>query len=114
MSFQDENRPKIVIHPPPEIEMYIVTEDELKRIEEQFGQTGQSFAWMLTGIGTGVSALAALATGSFDDIWKYVFVGIFAVCLAGSAYMFHGWRRHRRIAPRAIAEIRARRSDPER
>lgn len=105
--------PDIVTHTIPRIEVYQVTDDELKRIEEGSSQVAQDFAFMLAGFSLCIAFLIALVTGTFNATTGLTFRAAALVCGVSAIYTGWKWLRHRKTAPNVINSIRSRRVDPE-
>lgn len=110
---QRHDRPDIITHTIPRIEVFQVTDDELKRIEEGANQIAQDFTFMLTCSSICISFLIALGTGTFDSTMGLTLraaVGVSGIC---AVYTGFRWFRNRKTALSVINNIRSRRVDPE-
>lgn len=105
--------PDFVTHIIPRIEVYQITDDELKRIEEGFNHTNQDFTFMLTSFSLAVALVIALLTGTFESTTELTFKAGIGVCIVTSMYTGWRWYSHRQTATTVISNIRSRRVDPE-
>jgi hypothetical protein len=109
----DDQGPKIVFYHIPQIEVYDVTEDELRRIEDGYGQVSQDLTFAVASLTTCISFIIALVTA---PLAPPVRLGFFVVVgLSGLCFIYTGsrWLRARRTTPNTIASIRSRRVAPE-
>ncbi len=61
----------IVTYEIPRIEIYQVTDNKLKRIEDETSRVAQNFAFMLTSKSIFFSFLIALGTDTFDATMEF-------------------------------------------
>ena len=113
MAQHNSDIPDIVTHTIPLIEVYQVTDDELKRIEEGSGQVAQDFAFMLACSSLCIAFLIALGTGTFNPNIGLTFRVAAGVSGLSAIYTGCRWFRNRKTAPNVINSIRSRRVDPE-
>jgi hypothetical protein len=64
---QPPEDPRIITYRIPHIEVYQVTDDELKRIEEGYSQVGQDLTFCVTSLSFCIAFTIALATAPFSD-----------------------------------------------
>ena len=113
MPTTSSNEPKVVSYNIPTIEVYQVTDDELRRIEEGTSNVGNEFATMLTAISITVSLGIALIQGQFEADTEIVFQAAVVVTGVTSVYMDIRWFRHRSTVSRLVSDIRSRRTEPD-
>lgn len=113
MTTPPDQRPEIVTHRIPRIEVYQVTDDELTRIEDASNQVAQDLSFALAGASVCASFVIGLVTGSFSPRTGVTLT--VAAVLSGLVALYTGirWLTHRNRAPDAIQRIRSRRVDPE-
>ena len=100
-------------HRIPKIEVYEVSEHELRRLEDGGSSAAQDLAWSTTGISTLVTLVVALAGGTFNPNWRMGLIGA-AVCSLIVAVVFGlRWLSSRNTVQDVVDEIRSRRVDPE-
>ena len=115
MTDQDQNLPEIVTHRIPRIEVYQVTDDELRRIEDASNQIAQDLSFALASGSSCIGIVVGLITGEFGSTAGAVLIAA-AVILGAVAIgigVRWGVRRHRGAASNVITQIRSRRIDPE-
>jgi len=110
---QPSEGPQIVTYRIPRIEVYQVTEDELSRIEEGYGQVGQDLTFAVASFSSCLAFSTALATASFSERLFLIFLVLVIVSGLGALYTGIRWWRVRKAAPRVIATIRSRRVEPQ-
>ena len=107
-----EDDPTIRHHPPPTIDIYRVSGDELRRIEEGYGHTGLALTvagiFASTAAGFITALLTTNPTGAARDI-LIAAAAISAIVFLISAYA--SWR-DRRKGHNVISEIRSRPQEP--
>jgi len=110
---RERDVPAIVTHRIPRIEVYQVTDDELRRIEDGSNQVAQDLAFALACSSFCIAFIIALTTGTFNSSAGVTLT--IAALIFGLAAIYTGtrWWRHRSSAPNVIASIRRRRVDPE-
>ena len=110
---QPPEGPQIVTYLIPRIEVYQVTDDELRRIEEGYGQVGQDLTFAVASLSFCIAFAVTLATASFPDRLFLIFLVL--VIVSGLAALYTGirWWGVRRAAPTVIATIRSRRVEPQ-
>jgi hypothetical protein len=113
MTDRDQNLPEIVTHRIPRIEVYQVTDDELRRIEDDWNQIAQDLSFALACCSFCVGIVVGLLTGEFGSTTGTVLIA--AAIIFGLVAVYTGvrWWRHRNAASNVIAQIRSRRIDPE-
>jgi hypothetical protein len=109
----DDQRPEIVTYRIPRIEVYQVTDDELRRIEEAGGQVGQDLTFAVAALSICVSFLIALTTATLSDLTRNIFIALVIVSAVVFSYTGLRWYRTRRTGPDTIASIRRRRTEPQ-
>lgn len=110
---QPPDEVQIITHRIPRIEVYQVTDDELQRIEDGYGQVGQDLTFAVTSLSFSVAFAIALATGRFSDKVFALFLILMIIFAVVALYTGFRWFRVRRAAPNVIATIRARKTEPE-
>ena len=113
MTEETKGEPQIVSYNIPRIEVYQVTEDELKRIEEGSSQVSQDFTFMLTSFSICVSFVIALLTGHFESRAELTLKSCIGVFGLSSLYTGWRWFRNRKVAPNVIGNIRIRKVEPK-
>jgi len=110
---QPPEGPEIVTYRIPRIEVYQVADDELRRIEEGYGQVGQDLTFAVASLSSCIAFAIALATASFSDRLFITFLVL--VIVSGLVALYTGirWWGARRAAPTVIATIRSRRVEPQ-
>ncbi len=108
-----DDAPRIITHVIPQIEVYQVTDDELKRIEEGFGQVGQDLTFAVSSSSLLVAFAIALATAKFSNVMFIIFLVLLALSAIVALYTGIRWWRARRLGPSVIATIRRRRVEPQ-
>jgi hypothetical protein len=105
-------KPQIVTYRIPKIEVYQVTDDELRRIEEGYGQVGQDLTFAVASLSFCIACALALATASVTD--RTFLILLVLVILFGLVFLYTGirWWRARKAGPTVIATIRSRRVEP--
>jgi len=105
--------PKIVTHGIPEIHIYKVTGDELRRLEEGEARGSHDLTLACTLFSACVALVLALATGSFSERWHELFIGLAIACGVGTLTAGRRWYKARKNVSPIIAGIRSRSVDPE-
>jgi len=105
--------PEIITYQIPRIEIYGVSDDELSRIEEGYGQVGHYLTFATNFLSFGTAFLITLLTGTFSDRLKTIFTLVAAVCAIGFVISGILWLRQRKKVPGVIAKIRSRKTDPQ-
>lgn len=113
MSVPPRDGPEIVTYKIPRIEVYEVTDDELSRIEEGYGQVEQDLTFATTFLSFGTAVLIALLTATFSEKLRILFIVVTCVCGVGFIYTGVRWWRKRNLLPNVIAKIRSRKTEPE-
>ena len=104
---------QVITHRIPRIEVYQVTDDELKRIEDGYGQVGQDLTFAVTSLSFCIAFGIALLTGKFSERLFVFLLVLVIICAVVALYTGIRWFRARRAAPNVIATIRARKTEPE-
>lgn len=110
---QPPEEPQIVTHRIPRIEVYQVTDDELKRIEDGAGQVSQDLTFAVAALSFCVAFAIALATAKFSDRLFNIFLLFVVVSALVAIYTGIRWWRARKAAPTVIATIRSRKVEPQ-
>ena len=113
MTDQNQNLPEIVTHRIPRIEVYQVTDDELRRIEEASNQVSQDLSFALACGPSCGGIVVSLLTGEFGDTAGTILTAAAIILGLAAAYTGVCWWRHRGAASNVIRQIRSRRIDPE-
>ena len=113
MSTSSSDEPKIVAYNIPRIEVYQVTDDELRRMEEGASNAGTEFATMLAGVSITISLIIALTQGEFESDIEIFFKSAIGVAALTSGYMGVKWYRHRSSVSKLMSDIRSRRTEPD-
>jgi hypothetical protein len=113
VSGERREEPEIVTYRIPRIEVYQVTDDELKRIEEGSSQTGQDLTFAIASFSIAISFAIALFTGTFSHPVSLVLTVALMFCGGFGLYTGFRWRRARARTPDAIAKIRSRKVEPD-
>lgn len=110
---QPPEGPQIVTYRIPRIEVYQVTDDELRRIEDGYGQVGQDLTFAVTSLSFCIAFAIALVTASFS--YRLFNIFLFLVFLSALVALYTGvrWLRARAAAPTVIATIRSRKVEPQ-
>jgi hypothetical protein len=105
--------PEIVTYRIPRIEVYQVTDDELRRIGEGYGHVGQDLTFAVASLSFCIAFVIALATGSFSERLFIVFWVL--VITFGLVALYTGvrWWRARTVVPSVIETIRSRKVEPQ-
>jgi hypothetical protein len=107
------NGPLVVTHRIPRIEVYQVTDDELCRIEEGYGQVNQDLTFAVASATFFVSFLLAMIGGSIPDRLFPAVLALTAITAVVAAYTGIRWLRVRKQAPAVMTAIRKRRVEPQ-
>ena len=113
MTDRDQNLPEIVTHRIPRIEVYQVTDDELRRIEDASNQIAQDLSFALACGSSCGGIVVGLFTGEFGDTAGTILTAAAIILGLAAAYTGVRWLRHRGAASNVIRQIRSRRIDPE-
>ena len=97
----------------PRIEVYQVTDDELRRIEYGFGQVGQDPTFAVASLSSSVAFAIALATAGLSERLFIVFLSLVVIAAIVAVYTGVRWWRARKAAPAVIAAIRSRKVEPQ-
>lgn len=113
MDVQKKQDPEIVTYRIPLIEVYQVTDDELKRIEDGSGQVGQDLTFAVAFLSFAIAFLITLATATLSDLLRFTFITVIIISTVVSLYTGARWWRMRKTASNVIASIRSRKDNPE-
>jgi Flp pilus assembly protein TadB len=113
MAAQKKRDTEIVTYKIPRIEVYQVTDDELRRVEEGSGQVGQDLTFAVASLSFATAFLITLCTTSLTDPLRSIFIAVVIVCTVVFLYTGARWWRTRRIASRVITSIRSRKDNPD-
>ncbi len=113
MSASSSKGPKVLIYPPPTIEVYQVTDDELRRIEEATSNVDYRFSTMLAMVSAILSIVIALTQGEFGAMAEIAFKAAIGVLGIVAIVMGWKWWRGRSLTSRLMSGIRARRIEPD-
>ncbi len=105
--------PQVITYRIPRIEVYQVTEDELGRIEEGFGQVGQDYTFAVASLSCCIAFAIALATASLPAQLFIIFLSLVVISALVALYTGVRWWRVRKTAPAVIATIRSRKVEPQ-
>lgn len=105
--------PEVVTYRIPKIEVYQVTNDELRRIEDGCSHVGQDLTFAVASLSVFASFLVALLTAILTPTTQAIFISI--EITSGVVGIYTGWRwwHARRAAPETIGKIRSRRTEPQ-
>jgi hypothetical protein len=110
---QIKNEPVIVTYNIPRIEVYQVTDEELKRIEERCSQVGQDLSFAIAFISFAIAFFITLSTAVLSDLQKVIFIIVSIICCIGFFYTGIRWWNARKTAPSVISCIRSRKDNPQ-
>lgn len=110
---QPPEEPQVVTYRIPRIEVYQVTDDELKRIEDGYGQVGQDLTFAVTSLSFCLAFAIALATGTFSGRPFIILLSLVIICALVAFYTGTRWWRARKAAPTVIETIRSRKVQPQ-
>lgn len=112
---QPPAEPQIVTYSIPRIriEVYQLTDDELSRIEEGYGQVGQDLTFAVTSLSFCIAFIIALITASFSERLFIIFLSLVVVFALVALYTGIRWWRARKAAPTVIATVRSRKVEPQ-
>lgn len=102
---QPREDPQIITYRIPRIEVYQVTDDELRRIEDGYGQVGQDLTFAVTSLSFCIAFTIALVTASFPERLFIIFLSLVAVFALVAIYTGIRWWRARKAAPTVITTI---------
>jgi hypothetical protein len=105
--------PRIVTHNIPKIEVYQVTDDELRRIEDGCNLVAQDLTFAVAFLSAALTLGIALFSGTFSLETKLLFIVLMVLFLIVGFYTGFKWFRVRKKTPTVITEIRSRKVDPE-
>ncbi len=112
MESPKRDSPEVVTYRIPIIEVYHVTDDELRRLEEGCSQVGQDLTFAIASLSLGVAFAIALMTGDFRQPVGGILLTLTVVCLVVALYTGIRWWRARGITPDVVAKIRSRKTEP--
>ncbi len=113
MNGEQRKDPEIVTYRIPRIEVYQVTDDELKRMEEGCSQVSQDLTFAVAFISFSIAFLITLFTAKLSELQQLIFTLISVVCGIVSFYTGLKWLRTRKTMPNVIANIRSRKDTPD-
>ena len=113
MDKQGNDSPQIVTHKIPKIEVFQISDDELRRINDRITQVGQDFSFMLTSFSIGITLIFSLMTGAINPEYKLVFKVAVGMSIVVTLYTGIKWIRYRKSTMDVISRIRDRRENPE-
>jgi threonine/homoserine/homoserine lactone efflux protein len=95
------------------MEVYQVSDQELKQIEETYGHVGQDLTFAIAFFSFGLAFLIALLTATLSEFHRLIFINVVIIC--GVVFLYTGirWWRTRKTVPNVIANIRSRKPNPE-
>lgn len=105
--------PEVVTYRIPRIEVYQVTDDELRRIEDGFGQVGQDLTFAVASLSFCIAFAITLVTATLSEMLFAIFLSLVVIAALVSLYTGARWWRARKAAPTVIATIRSRKVEPE-
>ena len=108
-----DSDPEVVTYRIPRIEVYQVTDDEIRRIEEGCAHVGQDLTFAVASLSICVSFLVALFSATLTQASQTAFVIIIVISAVVCVYTGFRWWRERRATPDTIAKIRSRRAEPQ-
>ena len=109
---QPPEEPQIVTYHIPRIEVYHVTDDELTRIEDGYGQVGQDLTFAVTSISFCIAFAIALATADFSERLFMMFLLLVIAFAILGLYTGIRWWRVRKTVPTVLVKIRSRKVEP--
>lgn len=105
--------PEIISYRIPRIEIYHVTDDELQRIEDGFGQVSQDLTFAVASFSFAISFAIAIVTVTLSDRLFAIFLSLLVIFVLVAMYTSVRWWRARKVAPAVIANIRCRKDQPQ-
>lgn len=105
--------PEVVTYRIPRIEVYQVTDDELRRIEDGFGQVGQDLTFAVASLSVCIAFAITLVTATLSEKLFAIFLSLVVIAALVALYTGARWWRTKRAAPTVIATIRSRKVEPE-
>ena len=105
--------PEIISYRIPRIEIYQVTDDELRRIEDGFGQVSQDLTFAAASLSFSTAFAIAIVTVTLSDRLFAIFLSFVVIFGLVALYTSVRWWRARKVAPAVIATIRSRKVEPE-
>lgn len=90
-----------------------MTEDELNRIEEGYGQVNQDLTFAIAAGSICVTLLTALVAGSIADRLFLTLLILAVLSAVVSIYTGMKWWRARKVVPAVLAAIRSRKTQPQ-
>lgn len=112
MSASSPKEPEVVIHRPPKIHIYLVTDDQLRRVEESASNVGNRFSVMLAAISAILSLAIAMIQGEFEKEVEIAFKAAIGVLGIVAIVMLCKWRHGRSLTSRLVSGIRVRQNNP--
>lgn len=105
--------PEVVTYRIPRIEVYQVTDDELRRIEDGFGQVGQDLTFAVASLSFCIAFAITLATATLSEQLFMIFLSLVVISALVALYTGVRWWRAKKAAPAVIATIRSRKVEPQ-
>ncbi len=104
--------PEVVTYRIPRIEVYQVTDDELKRVEDGLGHVGQDLIFAVASLSFCIAFAITLVTVTLSERLFAIFLSL--VVIASLIALYTGIRlwRARGETPNGIAAIRSRKAEP--
>jgi len=113
MTAQRKDGTEIVTYKIPRIEVYQVTDDEIKRIEEGMGQVGEDLTFAVASLSFAIAFFITLSTVPLTDLLQTIFIAIVIICVIVFLYTGVRWWRARTTASNVITSIRSRKDNPD-
>jgi len=113
MDVRKKQDPEIVTYRIPRIEVYQVTDDELKRIEEGSGHIDQDLTFAVAFLSFAIAFVITLATATLSDLLRSIFIVVIIICTIVFLYTGTRWWRTRKTASNITAGIRSRKDNPQ-
>lgn len=107
MDDQQSPAPKIVFVEPPEIQLHVITGDQLDRIKEASTQVNHDLSFAIGAFSVGATLLTTyVSVPELTDRQQGVFLILTAVCVVVFLYTGIRWLRRRETAAGIIDAIR--------
>lgn len=105
--------PKVITYRIPRIEVYQVSDDELRRIEDGFGQVGQDLTFAVASLSVCISFVITILSADLSERLFNIFLSLIIISVLVTLYLGNRWLRVKNVAPSVIATIRSRKVDPQ-
>lgn len=105
--------PEVVTYRIPRIEVYQVTDDEIRRIEDGCSNVGQDLTFAVASLSICASFSVALLTATLTQAVRAFFIGIVIISAVVCVYTGSKWWQTRKATPDTIAKIRSRKTEPQ-